>query len=183
MVHPPDPELHCTPHGVAQPNCATLYPTELFCTLLSYAAMWATSWDTVPTVLVPLCNFFKCRNTELSGDGIKVRQSGTGMLRHRTEMLIAGIGTDTCSIGLDADAQPCKRHKIHHVNVFIVRMVCSSHRILFSEKSRYTFRTEIHENSQKEKICEMSIGSLCSTNVFLKVCWDDVAPSNWQSEW
>ncbi len=50
-------------------------------------------------MLVPLGNFVKSRNAGLSGTGIRVPQSGTGMPRQRTEMLDAG------GIGLDADAQ------------------------------------------------------------------------------
>ncbi len=116
-VHPAD--LHSTPLrasspllSYAEPYWATLNPTELHWTLLSYTEpYWATlypnelrcsmqhhvsyttdySLTELPSVLIPFCNFVKCRNAGLSGTGIRVAQSGTGMLRYRTEMLDAGI--------------------------------------------------------------------------------------------
>ncbi len=73
-LHPS--ELRCTLLSSAELYWATLNPTELLCTLLSYAVpyelrstMWATHYSLteLPTMLVPLCNFVKCRNAGLSG--------------------------------------------------------------------------------------------------------------------
>ncbi len=103
-------ELRCTLLSYTQnPNWATMHPTELRWTLLSYAEpYWATLYPTelhyspteLPSVLVPLCNFVKCRNAGLSGTGIRVTQSGTGMLRYRTEMLDAGIPMPAASVSM-----------------------------------------------------------------------------------
>ncbi len=79
MLHPA--ELCCTPYGLAHPNWATLHPIELrmytnwtalYCTEL-FSTLWATQRS-------------KCRNAGLSGTGIRVPQSGTGMLDAITPM-------------------------------------------------------------------------------------------------
>jgi hypothetical protein len=113
----------------------------------------------VPTVLVPLCNFFECRNTGLSGAGIKVRQSGSRTLRHQTEMLDAGIPIPAASASMPMPSY-AKDIKYIMSTCSPYGTVCSSQRIFLCD-----FLTEIHENCQKE----MSIGSLCSTNVFLSL--------------
>ena len=98
-------ELQCTMLRYCAPCGLTL--TELRCTLLSCAVpywrdavpllSYAASCElrytliSLPTVLVPLCNFLKSRNAGLSGTGIRGHQSGAGMLQYRTEMLDAGI--------------------------------------------------------------------------------------------
>ncbi len=86
-------ELRWTLLSYAEPYWATLNPTELRCTLLSYAVLyWAMPWELhyslteLPSVLVPFLS-----NAGLSCTEIRVPQSGTGMLRYRTEMLDAGI--------------------------------------------------------------------------------------------
>jgi hypothetical protein len=86
-------ELRWTLLSYAEPHWARLYPAELRCSLLSYAALFElhNSLTELPSILVPLCNFVKCRKAGLSGTGISVPQSGTGRLRYRTEMLDAGI--------------------------------------------------------------------------------------------
>jgi len=99
MLHPT--ELRWRLLSFAEPDWATLCSRELLCSLLSYASPCELHYSLteLPSVLVPLCNFVKCRNAGLSGTGISVSQSGTGsvsqsgtgMLRYRTEMLDAGI--------------------------------------------------------------------------------------------
>ncbi len=82
-------ELRWTLLSHAEPYWATLYPTELRCSLRSYAAPCELHYSLteLPTVLVPLCNFVKCRNAELSGTGISVPQYGAGMLRYGTDII------------------------------------------------------------------------------------------------
>ena len=98
LAHPNWATLHPTEQrwtllSYAVPYCATLFSTELLSSLLSYAAPCELHYSLteLPSVLVPLCNFVKCRNVGLSGTGISVPQSGTRMLRYRTELLDAGI--------------------------------------------------------------------------------------------
>ncbi len=100
-IHSTITELRCTLMSCtlnptlryAGPSWATLYPTELRCSLLSYAAPCELHYSLteLPSVLVPLCTFVKCRKAGLSGIGIRVPQSGNGMLRYRTEVMNAGI--------------------------------------------------------------------------------------------
>jgi hypothetical protein len=52
------------------------------------------------SVLIPLCNFVKCQNGGLFGTGIRVPQSGIGMLRYRTEMLDAEIPMPAASASM-----------------------------------------------------------------------------------
>ncbi len=61
----------------------------LYCSLLSYAAPWKLhySLNKLPSKSY-LCEIL---NAGLSSTGIRVTQSGAGMLRYRTEMLDAGI--------------------------------------------------------------------------------------------
>jgi hypothetical protein len=68
-VHPAElhstlTELRCTLLSYAEPYLVTLYPTELRCSLLRYAAPCKLyySLTELPSVLVPLCNFVKCRS-------------------------------------------------------------------------------------------------------------------------
>ncbi len=60
--------------------------------------MW---WHDAALQVMNLCNFVKCRNAGLSGTGISVPQSGTGMLRYRT-------GLRSWRPDTDADAQLCR---------------------------------------------------------------------------
>ncbi len=95
-------ELQCNPCWLPHLNWATLHPTHgaTLYPKLSYAApYWATqhhvsyatpNWATY-TILIPLCNFSKCWNAGQCGTGIRVSQSGTGMVRYRTGMLDAAI--------------------------------------------------------------------------------------------
>ncbi len=78
-------------------------PTELRCSLLSYAAPCELHYSLteLPSVHIPLWNFVgKCWNAGLSGTGISVPQSGTEMLRYRTEMLDAGISMPAASASI-----------------------------------------------------------------------------------
>jgi hypothetical protein len=95
MLHPT--ELRWRLLSFAEPDWATLCSRELLCSLLSYASPCELHYSLteLPSVLVPLCNFVKCRNAGLSGTGISVPQSGTGMLRYRTEMLFVFILQET----------------------------------------------------------------------------------------
>ncbi len=99
-VHPAS--YTAPPYELAHPKWTTLHPTELLCSLLSYAAPCELHYSQteLPSLLVPLCNFAKCRNARLSGTGISAPQSGTGMLRYRTEMLDAGIPMPAASASM-----------------------------------------------------------------------------------
>ncbi len=85
---------------------ATLNPTELRWTLLSYAVpYWATqhhvSYTTAYLSYLQYPYLYAIlSNVGLSGTGISVPQSDTGMLRYRTEMLDARMPMPTASASM-----------------------------------------------------------------------------------
>ncbi len=103
-LHPA--ELRWTLLSYAEPYWAMLNPTVLRCSLLSYAALCELHYILTeqPSVLVPLCNFFKCQNAWLCRYCNKCTP-----VWYRNAMVPdwdAGCqNTDDGGIGLDADAQ------------------------------------------------------------------------------
>ncbi len=113
MLH--STELRWTLLSYAEPYWAMLYPSELRCSILSYTAPCELHYSLteLPSALVPLCNFVKCRNAGLSGTGTSVSQSGTGMLRYRSEMLDAGISMLAASASM-----PMPSYALYLVMIF-----------------------------------------------------------------
>jgi hypothetical protein len=104
LAHPS--ELRCT-----LLSYAVLYPTQLLCTLLSYAVPCELRYTLtdLPTVLVLLWNFLKCRNNGLSGTGIRVPLSGTGKLRYRIQMMEPGIPMPVKSASMPMSIYTCAK--------------------------------------------------------------------------
>ncbi len=97
-VHPA--ELHSTLLSYAEPYWATLYPTKLRTT------MWATlqpNWATFSTrTFVQFCQMPECRTVHVQyrKSGTSVHQSGTGMLKYRTEMTDARLPMPVASASM-----------------------------------------------------------------------------------
>ncbi len=106
-------ELQCIIMIYAAPLKSYLNLTELLCTLLAMlyptelcSILWATLHTTWATYSI-FVKFLKCWNAGMSSTGIRIAQSGIGMLQYRTKMLAGCQNTDAGCIGPNADAQLC----------------------------------------------------------------------------